>query len=208
MTHLTIQQLVAQTDGELTGVSLTLVEKHISECEACWHQLERLAEQDALLTSVLVIDPGEEFFEDLAAVIEAEISGKKPPARHPMARPAEAPERSSSEFARPLPSLTRPAQPSVPTPPPEPTPEPMAATPVPKPEPLAALPPPPPEPEPQAAPEAPPPDAKAAGVGALPGLESRPTVPASAPKPPPVPVTRLDPPWVPEPQRLDVDVVG
>ena len=65
MMHLTIQQLVAQTDGELTGPSLTLVENHIAECETCWHEMERLAELDALLASIITVDPGEAFFEDL-----------------------------------------------------------------------------------------------------------------------------------------------
>ena len=91
MTHLTIQQLVAQTDGALTGPSLTLVEKHIAECETCWHEMERLAEQDALLASIITVDPGDAFFDDLAASVEAEISGRKKPAPRPAARPTPAP---------------------------------------------------------------------------------------------------------------------
>jgi len=76
VTHLTIQQLVAHTDGELSGPSLKLVEKHIAECPDCWRQRERLAEQDALLVSVISFDPGEDFFEELAASFEREISGR------------------------------------------------------------------------------------------------------------------------------------
>jgi len=151
MTHLTIQQLVAQTDGELTGPSLNLVEKHISECETCWHELERLAEQDALLASVVSIDPGDAFFEDLALGVEAEISGKRKPA--PRAAAASPVTRAATPHPEPVVAGPQPGPRAAPEPaaasPPleiERVPEPAAASPPPEieraPEPAAASPPP------------------------------------------------------------------
>ena len=124
MMHLTIQQLVAQTDGELSGPSLKLVEKHIAECESCWHEMEQLAEQDALLASVVSIDPGDAFFEELAADVEAQISGKKKPSPRAAAPPAAPPAVARTATPPPEPvAAIRPPDRTVASPPPEPTPD-------------------------------------------------------------------------------------
>ena len=149
MTHLTIQQLVAHTDGELSGPSLKLVEKHIGECEACGRELERLAEQDRLLISIISIDPGEAFFESLAGSVEEEISGRKK-----SATPAPAP--PTGPRPAPAPVAERPERP-VATPPPAPRPAPAPAAPraelrlEPRPAPATVAPPVAPRPEPAVA---------------------------------------------------------
>jgi anti-sigma factor RsiW len=75
--HLTLPQISASLDGELAGPSLELVQRHLAECELCRSDLARMAELDTLLVSAATYEPGEAFFDDLAARIEEGIGGRK-----------------------------------------------------------------------------------------------------------------------------------
>ena len=91
MRHLTLPQISASLDGELAGPSLELVQRHLAECELCRSDLARMAELDTLLVSAATYEPGEAFFDDLAARIEEGIGGRKrTPSR---ARPESVPAR-------------------------------------------------------------------------------------------------------------------
>jgi len=63
--HVTLQQLTAYIDGELTEASTELVRRHLSECPDCTGRFARLEEQEDWLVRILKDDPDGEFFRRL-----------------------------------------------------------------------------------------------------------------------------------------------
>ena len=67
--HLTLQQIAASVDDELSGVARELVERHLSSCAGCDAVMERVVHLDAELLAVIADSPGDEFFDEMLAVI-------------------------------------------------------------------------------------------------------------------------------------------
>lgn len=159
MIHLTLQQLSAFLDGELTDASTELIRRHLSECDACTLRFGRVEAQEEVLVRILVDEPSDAFFADLAASIAAQCGGGKSGSSAGRGDKKKPKVEERKVAAAPRPSAPKPA-------PAEPKPTPVApkpATAEPKPVPVAqALPPakpvvattPTPEPKPTPAPAA------------------------------------------------------
>ncbi len=78
MRHLTIPQLCAHLDAELSGPSKELVSRHLAACGECRESLGRLEAQDALLLRVIACDSDEGLFEVLLDEIAEHVAGEKP----------------------------------------------------------------------------------------------------------------------------------
>jgi anti-sigma factor RsiW len=68
--HLTLHQLSAYLDGELTEASTELVRLHLSQCAACTERFARMEAQEENLVRLLRHDPGEAFFEFFRSAID------------------------------------------------------------------------------------------------------------------------------------------
>lgn len=162
MIHLTIQQLSAFLDGELTDASTELIRRHLSECDACTLRFARIEAQEDVLVRILVDEPGDAFFAELAESIAAQCGGgkaassasrgekKKPKAeeRKIVAPPKPVAPKPAIAAPKAAPVAPKPAPTAKPLPPAKPA---TAATPAPAPKPAAAT---TPAPEPMPAPPA------------------------------------------------------
>ncbi|HET9950850.1 MAG TPA: zf-HC2 domain-containing protein [Candidatus Eisenbacteria bacterium] len=171
MIHLTLQQLSAFLDGELTEASTELIRRHLSECDACTLRFARIEAQEEVMVRILVDEPGDAFFVELSESIAKATTGGKsaPTAKRSEAKKTKAADRTAVT-PRPKPEL-RPA----PKPEPKPTPKPEAkpaVTSEPKPAPK-------PEPPPAPAPR--------------PAIVSRPEPAPAAPARPPAPNSETRP---------------
>jgi len=79
--HLTLQQLSAFLDGELTSASTELIRRHLSECDACTLRFGRIEAQEEVMARILVDEPGDAFFVELGESIATGTTGGKPAAR-------------------------------------------------------------------------------------------------------------------------------
>jgi anti-sigma factor RsiW len=83
--HLTLQQLSAFLDGELTEASTELIRRHLSECTTCTVRFARIEAQDEITAKILVDEPDDEFFRGL---LESIGSGNVRRVEAPAAPPA------------------------------------------------------------------------------------------------------------------------
>lgn len=116
MIHLTLQQLSAFLDGELTEASTEIVRRHLVECADCTLKFAALENLDEEL-GALASDPGKSFFEELAdSVDRATRTGPDRSAAKPAAKSEEkrapregrvkeppAPRRREDDHAEPTP---------------------------------------------------------------------------------------------------------
>ena len=115
MIHLTLQQLSAYLDGELTDASIELVRRHLSECDACTVNFARIEGQEEILARVLVDEPDDDFFQQMSASIAATIGGRVKPAatkaEHKSVKPAPSakPKSTKNEKREPV-AETKPAK--------------------------------------------------------------------------------------------------
>lgn len=123
MIHVTIQQLSSHLDGELSGASADLVKRHLASCTECDSKFAALKEQEELLSKMLMHDPGDAFFDQLAIDLEkligmraatsgpAIVAGARRASRRTVsvhrAEPAPAPVEPARESGAPLPSHDR-----------------------------------------------------------------------------------------------------
>jgi len=78
--HLTLQQLSAFLDGELTSASTELIRRHLSECDACTLRFGRIEAQEEVMARILVDEPGDAFFVELGESIATAATGGNPAA--------------------------------------------------------------------------------------------------------------------------------
>lgn len=97
MIHVTLQQLTAYMDGELTDASTELVRRHLSECPECTGRFARLEEQEDWLVRMLKDEPDDDFFRHLKASISL-----ADPAQAGKARPGDP--RGKARGAKPAPA--------------------------------------------------------------------------------------------------------
>jgi hypothetical protein len=71
--HLTVQQLSSYLDGQLVGSASDNVQSHLAACRDCSTRFALLERIEAILSDVLSIDPGEEFFRELEAEVGSRI---------------------------------------------------------------------------------------------------------------------------------------
>jgi len=86
--HLTLQQLSAFLDGELTEASTELIRRHLSECATCTGRFARLEAQDEIMAKILVDTPDDEFFRGLLESIGSGNAGRVEVPAEPEAEPA------------------------------------------------------------------------------------------------------------------------
>ena len=73
MIHLTVQQLSSYLDGQLTGSASDNVQSHLAACRDCATRFALLERIDGILSRVLSIEPGEEFYRELEAEVGSRI---------------------------------------------------------------------------------------------------------------------------------------
>jgi hypothetical protein len=71
--HLKPQELSAHQDGMLAGAQRARAEAHLATCGKCRAALERTAKLEKSLEQQLAKDPGDSYFRDFAARVEARI---------------------------------------------------------------------------------------------------------------------------------------
>jgi hypothetical protein len=88
MKHPTPEQLTGFHDGLVDAATLIAVEEHLNECAECHEALAALERQDRALARALTHDPGEGYFEVLAARIDERIAADARGAKAQRAVPA------------------------------------------------------------------------------------------------------------------------
>ena len=61
------ETLSAFLDGELTEASTELIRRHLSECGSCTMRFARIEAQEEIMARILVDEPDDDFFRNLAA---------------------------------------------------------------------------------------------------------------------------------------------
>lgn len=100
--HLTLAQMSASVDDELSGVARELVERHLGECPGCDAVMARLVRLDTELRAVIADEPGEEFFEEMLALVRGRTEALEEEALARRAPVAAAP-RAAPRLAAPAP---------------------------------------------------------------------------------------------------------